>query len=214
MFAYCGNNPVNRLDKTGEAWYHWLLGAAVVAACAAAVVITAGGAVAGIAAIVSVANGVTAATAASTITAGAFLGSATAYGTAVLYAANNSHSVKDFENQGNWGTVAYTTAGATMGGVSGYTLEKSTPRRVSSGTSRPNKHSNPNSTYIQFDNSNRNKVRSLTRYNQHGDWYERIDLLHPHVIDNVPCCPHIHIAPPLNSRGLPVGRETVIPLLY
>lgn len=25
MFAYCGNNPVNRTDHTGEAWYHWFL---------------------------------------------------------------------------------------------------------------------------------------------------------------------------------------------
>ena len=31
MFLYCGNNPVNRIDPTGEAWWHWVLGAAVVA---------------------------------------------------------------------------------------------------------------------------------------------------------------------------------------
>ena len=35
MFVYCGNNPVNRIDPTGEAWWHWALGAAAVAACAA-----------------------------------------------------------------------------------------------------------------------------------------------------------------------------------
>ena len=26
LFAYCGNNPVNRVDPTGEAWWHWALG--------------------------------------------------------------------------------------------------------------------------------------------------------------------------------------------
>ena len=26
MFTYCGNNPVNRVDPTGEAWWHWAIG--------------------------------------------------------------------------------------------------------------------------------------------------------------------------------------------
>ena len=43
LFAYCGNNPVNRTDSTGEAWWHWALGAAVVAAAAVATVVTCGG---------------------------------------------------------------------------------------------------------------------------------------------------------------------------
>ena len=43
LFAYCGNNPVNRIDPIGEAWWHWALGAAVVAACAVATVVTCGG---------------------------------------------------------------------------------------------------------------------------------------------------------------------------
>ena len=42
LFAYCGNNPVVRVDYNGNAWCHWLLGAvAVVALCAVAVGITA-----------------------------------------------------------------------------------------------------------------------------------------------------------------------------
>lgn len=32
LFAYCGNNPVNRIDPSGEAWWHWALAAVAVAA--------------------------------------------------------------------------------------------------------------------------------------------------------------------------------------
>ena len=34
---------MNRIDPTSEAWWHWALGAAIVAACAVATVVTAGG---------------------------------------------------------------------------------------------------------------------------------------------------------------------------
>ena len=29
LFAYCGNNPINRTDVTGCKWYHWVIGGAV-----------------------------------------------------------------------------------------------------------------------------------------------------------------------------------------
>lgn len=32
LYAYCGNNPVMRLDENGNAWWHWLLGALAVVA--------------------------------------------------------------------------------------------------------------------------------------------------------------------------------------
>ena len=32
MFAYCENNPVNRIDAEGEKWYRWLLGGGVLSA--------------------------------------------------------------------------------------------------------------------------------------------------------------------------------------
>ena len=128
LYAYCGYDPINRVDPTGEAWWHWALGALVVAACAVAVVATAGGAAAGIAAVAAVGNGMAAATTASTIAAGAFIGSATVYGMAALDAATSSNSIKEFNSKGNWGTVAATVGGAVAGGASAYVGSKSSSK--------------------------------------------------------------------------------------
>ena len=61
LFAYCGNDPVNRIDPLGEAWWHWALGAAVVIGCAVATVVTCGGFAAAATAVCFVSNGVAAA---------------------------------------------------------------------------------------------------------------------------------------------------------
>ena len=122
LFAYCGNDPVNRTDPTGEAWWHWALGALVVAGCAVATVVTCGGFAAAATAVGMVGCGVAAATTASTIAAGTFIGSATAYGMSAFAAAVNSNSVKEFNSRGNWGTVATTAGGAVFGGASGYVI--------------------------------------------------------------------------------------------
>ena len=127
LFAYCGNDPVNRTDPTGEAWWHWALGALVVAGCAVATVVTCGGFAAAATAVGMVGCGAAAATTASTIAAGTFIGSATAYGMSAFAAAANSNSVKEFNSRGNWGTVAATAGGAVFGGVSGYTISKARP---------------------------------------------------------------------------------------
>lgn len=97
-----------------------MLGAVVVAACAVATVITAGGFAAAAGAVAAVSSGVAAATTASTVAAGALIGSATVYGIAVVSAAFTSSSVKEFNNKGNWRTVATTAGGAVLGGAGAY----------------------------------------------------------------------------------------------
>ena len=139
LFAYCGNNPVNRIDPTGEAWWHWALGAAVVAVAAVATVVTCGGFAAAATAVCMVGSGVAAATTASTVAAGAFIGSATVYGMAVLSAASTSNSVQEFNDQGNWGTVAATAFGGLTGGYDGYTMSKAqTPTSTPKGRGTQN----------------------------------------------------------------------------
>ena len=216
MFAYCGNNPIMRIDPTGEAWWHWALGAVVVATYAVAVVATAGGAVAGIAAVTSVANGVAAATTASTVAAGAFIGASVTYGSVALVAISTSNSIEEFNAQGNWGTVATTSFGGLTGGVYGYDiartqLPQSTKQYVVSGTSQAPEHGAvPNSRYIQYDQST-GRVRCDTVYNAKGDWYSRIDYMHAHNINGTYYMPHIHISAPLDQFGHPIGRPHVLP---
>ena len=135
LFAYCGNDPVNRTDPTGEAWWHWALGALVVAGCAVATVVTCGGFAAAATAVGMVGCGAAAVTTASTIAAGTFIGSATAYGMSAFAAAANSNSVKEFNSRGNWGTVAATAGGAVFGGASGYVIS-ATNSRVNTYVSR------------------------------------------------------------------------------
>ena len=138
IFAYCGNNPVNRLDSTGEAWWHWALGAAVVVACAVAVVVTAGGAAAAVAAVAAVGNGVAATTTATTVAAAAFIGSATVYGAAVYDAAITSSSVEEFNDKGDWDVVLSTIGGAVFNGALAYVGTKPQAPKTQSSSSVSN----------------------------------------------------------------------------
>ena len=49
LYVYCSNNPLNRVDPNGEAWWAWAVGAAVIVASIAIVGVTMGGATAGLA---------------------------------------------------------------------------------------------------------------------------------------------------------------------
>ena len=187
LYAYCGNNPVNRNDPTGEAWWHWALGAAVVAVAAVATVVTCGGFAAAATAVCMVGSGVAAATTASTIAAGAFIGSATVYGMAVLSAASTSSSVQEFNDQGNWGTVAATAFGGLTGGYDGYTMSKAqaTQTVADDDTFLPDsfyskhapKQSTPNSSYTNYtyNNYTGKYEKSTAYYDFAGQQNIRID---------------------------------------
>ena len=199
LFAYCGNNPVNRIDPIGEAWWHWAIGAVVVAACAVATVVTCGGFAAAATAVCMVGSGVAAATTASTVAAGAFIGSATVYGMAVMSAASTSNSVQEFNDQGNWGTVAATAFGGLTGGYDGYTMSKAqTPQtttgntkptvRHTSGVGNPNNNINPGGSYTKLDNNG--KLYSYTQFDNLGRQTMRMDFQgRPHA----GVLPHIHL---------------------
>ena len=132
LFIYCNDNPVMLIDACGEAWWHWLIGAIIVAATAVAVVVTAGGALAGVAAVTSVLAGGSAATLGATIAAGAFIGSVTTFAAMGLIGGisgavtwNNTGSFtagfNEFASYGEtamWSTLGAGIIGGVLGGVS------------------------------------------------------------------------------------------------
>ena len=130
LYAYCANNPVFRTDAGGNKWYHWALGGAIVVGCAVATVLTCGGFAAAAGAVAAVASGSAALTTASTVAAGAFIGSAVAYGSCVVSASASSKSVKEFNRKGNWGTVAATAGGAVLGGAGGYISTRTSTTKI------------------------------------------------------------------------------------
>ena len=132
LYAYCDNNPVMRVDYTGEAWWHWAVAATIVVACAVATVVTCGGFAAAATAVCLVGSGVAAATTASTVAAAAFIGSAVALGTAAIIAADSSDSLEEFADQGDLGTITSVALSAGVGGLQGYDLASSTQNSLSS----------------------------------------------------------------------------------
>ncbi len=55
LYAYCGNNPVMRIDPNGNDWWHWLLG--IVAAISMVVVVVASAIITGGASLISIGVG-------------------------------------------------------------------------------------------------------------------------------------------------------------
>ena len=94
LYAYCGNDPVNRIDPDGHAWYHWAIAAGVVIGLGAALFFTAGGALPAVTAAMSAMYGVASASTAVTVLSYALAG-------AGMYALGTSSSVDEFMEQGN-----------------------------------------------------------------------------------------------------------------
>lgn len=108
LYAYCGNNPVMRVDENGNAWWDWLLGAAIVVAAIALTVVTAG-----LAASVSAAvgGGLLGAIVGGAV-AGAVGGAITGFAFSVA-----SQGIANGFNNINWGQVGIDTiVGMAVGG--------------------------------------------------------------------------------------------------
>ena len=120
LFAYCGNDPVNRLDPKGDAWWHWAVAAVAVVALVAASVVTCGGAAAaaGTAAAIVMGSCTAVPTSAAIIT-GAAVGASAAFAGSAAAAAASSKSLDEFAEQGE-AALATTTIGAIGGAVAGY----------------------------------------------------------------------------------------------
>ena len=137
LYAYCGNNPVMNVDPNGNAWWHWLIGIAVIAVLAVATVVTAGIAGVGIgtafaAGFAGIAIGAGASGLAVTIAAGAFAGAVIGAGIGLVGGAITGGLMT-----GTWqgvldgaanGFMFGSIIGAISGGIrSGISYAKTTP---------------------------------------------------------------------------------------
>lgn len=155
-----------------------------------------------------VSSGVAAATTASTIAAGAFIGTASVYGMAVVFAALTSTSVSDFNDKGNWGVVATTALGGITGAASAYGMYRAQTQTISNTKSSTTseetflpdsfyskhapKQNTPGSVYTNHTyNSYTGKYEKSTAYYDFaGRQQLRIDWTNHGYIDHG--YPHIH----------------------
>ena len=108
------------IDLDGHAWYHWLIGAAIIVACAALTVVTAGGFAAAGTAFASVVTATVAPTALSAVFAGATIGAVT-IGTAGLVIGGMSGEEGWSWENASQGFMIGSIAGAVIGGAWGGT---------------------------------------------------------------------------------------------
>lgn len=124
LYCYCANDPVNHIDPDGHAWYHWVIGAGIVVACAALTVITAGGFAAAGAAFASVVTATMAPTALSAVFAGATIGAAAIGVAGAVIGGKTDENGFSWDNDWSWensskGFMIGSIAGAVIGGAWG-----------------------------------------------------------------------------------------------
>ena len=113
LYAYCGNNPVMRIDENGNEWWHWLVGGALILGSIILTVVTGGAAAGTIAAAVhSVATGAMIGGAISA-TLGAVAGGLTYENGTVNWSWNGA--AEGFM----WGAIMGTASGAIGSALSG-----------------------------------------------------------------------------------------------
>jgi len=164
LYCYCINNPIKYVDPSGNAWYHWVIGAAIVALLAVATIYTAGGAVAAFGAVTAAMYGVSSASALVTVMSYALVGSSLALAGVGMHALATSSSVDEFMEQGNWGTVASIVTGGIYGAYGGYL---SWNEQIG----KPQSWSNIRSNYWKEKGHNRSPI---------GDDGYPIELNHPY----------------------------------
>ena len=125
LYAYCGNNPVMRVDENGNAWWHWLVGIAVIAVLAVATVATAGVAGVGIgtafaAGFAGAAIGTGVSGALVTVAAGAFAGAVISAGVGLVSGALFGGISSTMNGGSFWnGALEGASTGFMMGAITG-----------------------------------------------------------------------------------------------
>ena len=187
LYAYCGNNPVMRIDENGNAWWHWLIAAVVVVGLVIGTIISAGGLGAGLMAIGFAANGMVMAGAsmATTILAFASVGAgATLVASGVVAGigavdtwATGGSLVDGLNEVSNYGSVALgsTIGSAVFCGIAGYQAYKALPIKEKSYGMYLIKNDKGEVIYVGKGDMNRMGASMRERGGASGNWFEASD---------------------------------------